>query len=341
MVLDTEVVWVARPGGPERLRVEQRNIQAIGEDEALIEMEAAGIAFADIMMREGRYPGVRTPVTPGYDIVGRVIALGERVSSLSVGDRVAALTVFGSYARHRKLKAEHLIKAPDDSDPSELVALVLNYSTAYQMLRRCTRVDKGDWVLVHGAAGGVGQAILQLCRHYGINAIGTASKRKHSVVTQLDAVPIDYKTEDFVAETFAITGGQGVDAVFDHVGGLNVRRSYETLRPWGIVVSYGAMAAFPAGRFSVLSGLRSGIISASFNPAKMLVDNRGVIGFDVAGRYGARPEFLTSDLTTIFDLYEAGRLQPEISGRFQIEEIAEAHRQLGASAVTGKLVLVP
>lgn len=341
MVTKTERVWVAKAGGPERLQVQAKDIKAPKAGEILIEMEAAGVAFADIMIREGKYPGVQPPVTPGYDIVGRVIDLGEGVNTVKVGDRVAALTIFGSYARHRTLYAERVIKAPERADPAELVALVLNYSTAYQMLCRCTQLKKGDWALIHGAAGGVGQALLQLCKHFGINAIGTASKHKHSVVTQYGAHPINYKTEDFVSATMSITRGLGVDAVFDHVGGHYVRRSYSTLRPWGMVISYGAMAAFSAGRFSVSSVLRSGFIGAGFNPVKMLVDNRGIIGFDIGGRFKARPEFFMSDLAEIFRLYESGHLEPEISGRFPLEHVAEAHIGLGRSAVTGKLVLVP
>lgn len=341
MIQSTEAIWIKSAGGPGQLKLKTMDLAPLGQDEVLVEMEAAGVAFADIMMREGRYPGVRPPVTPGYDVIGRVVAVGTHVRGFEIGERVGGLTISGSYARHRTLKADRIVKAPRDADPAELVALILNYCTAWQMLRRCLQLEKGDWVIVHGAAGGVGQALLQLCRHFGVQAIGTASRGKHEIVSDLGAYPVDYASEKFEEVAKALTEGKGVSAVFDHIGGSHVLRSYSTLAPWGTVITYGAMAAFSGGRFNVLKSLRAGMLGSAVRPMKMLTDNRAVVGFDISGRFKARPEFLLADLKQLFDLYLAGQLQPKLHDRLPLADAEAAHKQLGESSFTGKLVLVP
>ncbi len=340
MTTVTEVIRVPQAGGPDILQMTQVPMPVPQPGEILIEMEAAGVAFADLILREGRYPGVSLPAIPGYDVIGRVRALGDGVEDFAVGDRVGALTVQGSYARHRTVPASWAVRAPDALDAGLLVAVILNYTTAFQMLHRCVPLEAGDWILVHGGAGGVGQALLQLAAHYRLRAIATASTAKQAVLETLGAMAIDYTQEDFVARVAAITDGAGVTAAFDHMGGHHMRRSYEALGPSGAVISYGAMDVFPSGRFSLWSGLRQVLFQPRFTPLDLLADNRGVMGFDIAGRRAAQPTRFNDDLHTLFTLLEDGVLAPEIHDRLPLARAADAHERLAAGRLTGKLVLL-
>ena len=179
-------------GGPEVLEVVERDAPEPGRGEVRVRVLAAGVAFADVLMRHGKYPGApKIPFTPGYDLVGEVEKLGEGVGGVTVGQRVAALTQVGSYAQRVVVAAEELVPVPDGVDPAEAVALVLNYVTAYQMLHRVAEVRPGERILVHGAAGGVGTALLDLGRLGGLEAYGTASAAKHDAVRRFRATPID------------------------------------------------------------------------------------------------------------------------------------------------------
>jgi len=270
------------------------------------------VAFADVMVREGRYPNVRPPVTPGYDLVGRVNAVGDGVDTALLGCRVGALTVTSAYAQHVVLPAEWAVPAPESLPAETAVALILNYVTAWQMLVRNTHVAQGDTVLVHGGAGGVGTALLELCRLRGVHALATASKGKHNVVEALGAEPIDYAKEDFVARAKRANGGAGVDAVFDHIGGSHLARSYEALRATGTLISYGALSAFHLGRTSPAAAIHMLLAQPKFAPLTLLGDNKAVVGFDIAGRRKARPDWFAADLGELFRLAEAGAISPLI-----------------------------
>lgn len=211
--------------------------------EVRVQALAAGVGFPDVLMREGTYPGgPRPPFTPGYDLVGRVDALGAGVVTPRLGQMVAALTVWGSYAQYVCLPATGLVPVSPGLDPTEAVALVLNYTTAYQILRRVARARRGERALVHGAAGGVGAAALQLGRLAGLELYGAAAGADCDLVAELGAIPIDYRREDFVARIHALTG-DGVDVVLDGIGGPVSLRSYRTLRRGRRLVLFGHYAA--------------------------------------------------------------------------------------------------
>ena len=207
-------VVVRHTGGPEVLQIAEDELPAPIGGQVLVKILAADVGFSDVNIRRGRYPGgPRPPFTPGYAIVGVVERLGPDTSGPEAGQAVAALTFYGGYSQDIILPAQELYPVPAGVDPGEAVTLVLNYVAAYQMLHRVAHVAEGQRILVHGAAGGMGTAFLELGHLAGLAVYGTASKPKHALVQRLGATPIDYRAEDFVERIAALTGGAGVDAV--------------------------------------------------------------------------------------------------------------------------------
>src|SRR5215467_11713298 len=232
-------IIVRRFGGPEVLETAEEEDPDPGRGEVRVRELAAGVSSADLLMREGIHPEKTTlPFTPGWDIVGVVDKTGEGASQVSVGQMVAALPIHGGYAQYICLPETELTPVPAGLDPAEAVSLVLNYVTAYQMMHRVAHVSAGQRVLIHGAAGGVGTALLQLGRLIGLEMYGTCSSRGAPAVSDLGAVPIDYRQQDFVKEIHRFTI-EGVDVVFDGIGGSNLWRSRAALRRGGKDVVYG------------------------------------------------------------------------------------------------------
>src|SRR5580704_3937036 len=252
---NTRVVLTAL-GGPEVLKVIDDEIREPAANEVRVRILACGVAFADVLMRRGLYSGVPPlPYSPGYDIVGVVDSCGAGVTQRpggtpwKPGDWVAALTMIGGYSRYIVLPESELVRVPAGLDPAETVSLVLNYTTAYQLIHRIAKLRRGESVLIHGAAGGVGTAALQLGSLAGLKMFGTASKPKHNLVAALGGIPIDYRTEDFVRRA---AGVGGMDAVFDPIGGRNWLRSYRALGKGGRFIGYGMSAAIEGGRRNVV-----------------------------------------------------------------------------------------
>lgn len=230
-------VVVSHYGGPEVLQVVEDELPEPRHGEIRMKILAAGVAWGDILKREGL--GAHPPFTPGYDVVGTVDKLGEGVSTIKVGQMMAALPVFGGYAEFICLPASELVPVPSGLDPAQAVCLVMNYVAAHQMLHRAARVKPGERILVHSAAGGVGTALLQLGKLADLEIYGTASSSKHELIIDMGGVPIDYRTENFVGRISALTG-DGVDVVFDPIGGTHIWQSYRTLRKGGRLIVYGA-----------------------------------------------------------------------------------------------------
>jgi NADPH2:quinone reductase len=243
-------IIVTHYGGPEALRVVEEECPAPKHGEVRVRVLAAGVSLPDVMMREGRHPKTpRLPFTPGWDLVGVVDRLGAGVSGLAPGLGVAALPITGAYAEFVCLPPRELVPVPSGVDAAEAVSLVLNYITAYQMLHRSARVSPGQHVLIHGAAGGVGSALVQLGRLAELEMYGTCSSRGASAVTDLGALPIEYQHQDFVQEIHRLTC-EGVDVVFDGISGPHIWRSREALRPGGRVVAYGLTSSLRGGRLA-------------------------------------------------------------------------------------------
>src|SRR5262245_44362005 len=243
-------IVVNQYAGPEALRVVEEECPEPKDGEARVRVLAAGVSLPDLMMREGIHPETpRLPFTPGWDLVGVVDRLGAGVSGIEPGQMVAALPIHGAYAEFVCLPVGELVPVPSGLDAAEAVSLVLNYVTAYQMLHRSARLREGHRVLIHGAAGGVGSALLQLGRLVGLEMYGTCSSRGASAVSDLGGIPIDYQHQDFVKEICRLTQ-KGVHVAFDGIGGTHIWRSRKAVCPGGRVVAYGLTGSMRGGRLA-------------------------------------------------------------------------------------------
>jgi NADPH:quinone reductase-like Zn-dependent oxidoreductase len=339
MMNDAIEMHIPRSGPTSVLTRIERELPPPGPTEARVAIEACGVAYADIVVRSGMYRGAKPPVTPGYDFVGRIEALGSQVRDLSVGQRVAAVTVTGSYASRRNVDARWLVDAPEDVDAATIAAVILNGLTAWQMLHRIANPERGEWVLVHGAAGGVGSLLLDLARIAGIRTIGTASASKHTVVAARGGVPIAYDSEDVVRRVREISEG-GVVAGFDHIGGKHFKRiTMPALRPGGTGVLYGGYDATRNGRVNPLA-IVDLLLNAKFSSFKLFSQGQGIVGYSSPVWRDSRHAAYRNDLGQVLRLVADGVLSPLVARTYPLEEAAEAHRALETRSVAGKIVLV-
>jgi NADPH2:quinone reductase len=307
---------------------------------------AAGVSLPDVMMREGIHPETPPlPFTPGWDLVGVVDRLGDGVTGIKPGETVAALPIRGAYSEFVCLPQRELVPVPSGLDAGEAVSLILNYVTAYQMLYRSAKVRAGQSVLIHGAAGGVGTALLQLGRLAGLEMYGTCSSQGMSAVSDLGGIPIDYQHQDFVKEICRLTG-DGVDIVFDSIGGTHVWRSRKALRPGGKVVAYGLTGSLRGGRLA--SGRSGGrhrfraiaIFGLYIAGGWLLPGRKRVVLYSIQWLKRLRPALFRQDLLALLDLLQQGKIKPLVAQRFPLAEARQAHELLGKGGVTGKIVLV-
>jgi NADPH2:quinone reductase len=334
-------VVVSRHGGPDVLEVVEEDLPEPGAGEVRVKVLAAGVSAFDLIYRRwSRLPGSpRLPFTLGEDVVGVVDKLGTGVSSLAPGQTVAggtwALGVGGGYAEFICLPAGEVVPVPLGLDPAEAVCLVVNYLTAHLHLHRIAGVRSGDRILVHGAAGGVGTALLQLGKLVGLEMYGTASQHNHQLVSALGATPIDYRTEDFVERIRSLTG-RGVDVVVDPVGGArHLWRSYRALGKGGRLVWLGSAATNKQGlRVGPLSLLMVFVL-------KLIPDGKQVPTCPTLGKFAkAHNEWYRQTLTELLDSLAAGRIKPVVAERVPLVDAARAHEILERSGHTGKVVLV-
>ena len=339
-------IIVTHYGGPDALQVVEEERPEPKNDEVRVRVLAAGVCLPDLLMREGVHPETpRLPFTPGWDLVGAVDRLGDGTSGLEPGQIVAALPISGAYAEFVCLPHSELVPVPSGLDAAEAVSLVLNYVTAYQMLHRSAKVRQGQRVLIHGAAGGVGTALLQLGRLAGLEMYGTCSSRGASAVSDLGGIPIDYRQLDFVKEIHRLTG-EGVDAVFDGIGGAHIWRSRKALRPGGRVVAYGLTSSLREGRLaSGRSGRRQRfrdirIFGLYIAGSWLLPGRKRVTLYSIQWLKRLRPALFQQDVMALFDLLRQQKIRPLVARRFPLAEARQAHEMLGKGGVTGKIVLV-
>src|SRR5829696_246009 len=354
-------VVVDHYGGPEVLRVVEEDDPRPGPGEVRVRVLAAGVSFTDAQLRAGTYLGVpKPPFTPGYELVGDVDELGPGCSRLHEGDRVAALTAYGAYAERVCVPEAEAVEVPEDLDPAAVVGLVLTYTTAYQLLHRMAKVNSGESVLVHGAAGRVGTAVLELGAVAGLRMYGTASARDGAAVERLGAVAIDYRNEDFLARVRELAG-DGVDVVLDGLGGTTSLRSFRALRPGGRLVVYGHYATLAQGQKNRRAWIEWYATTAGVALWGLLSPRRRVLAYriqklrdsrqwlPVAGRRPARlvgggprdPESFREDFSALLELLRGDKIHPVVAERLSLSEARRAHELLESSASTGKLVLVP
>ncbi len=339
-------VVVTQYGGPEVITVIEEDIPAPKADEVRVKVLAAGVSLPDVLAREGVHPETpRVPYTPGWDLVGAVDQLGEGVTGFELRQMVAAMPIHGCYAQYVCLPGSKLVSVPAGLDPAEAVAVVLNYITAYQMLHRSAKAQPGQRMLIHGASGGVGSAMLQLAKLAGVEMYGTCSAKGAATVRELGGIPIDYRHADFVHEIHRLTG-DGVDAVFDGIGGDNLWRSRDALREGGRVVTYGFQSKMVGGRMAYRSEGRHPFREATelgwfilrnwFNPGR-----KRMTPYSIQWLMRLKPAWFRNDLLTLLDLLKRGEIKPLIARRLPLEEARRAHEMLGEGGVLGKIVLLP
>jgi NADPH2:quinone reductase len=338
-------VVVTRYGGPEVLQLIEEECPEPRTGEVRVRVLAAGVSLPDVMAREGVHPETPpVPFTPGWDLVGVVDRLGVGTAGIERDQLVAALPIHGAYAEFVCLAPSELVPVPSGLDVAEAVSLVLNYVTAYQMLHRSAQVRSGQRALIHGAAGGVGTALLQLGHIAGLETYGTCSPRSASVVVDLGAIPIDYH-DDFVEEIRRLTG-DGVDAVFDPIGGSHLWHSRKALRAGGRVIGYGLRSSMRGeGLSSSRPGSRqrfrgAGVFAAYIVGSWLLPGRRRVIPYSIQTLKRVKPEFFRRDLTALFDLVQQQKIKPLVARRFPLTQVRQAHELLSRGGVTGKIVLV-
>ena len=333
------VVQVRRFGGPEELEVVEVPLPTAGRGEVRVRVLASGMEYTDVVIRRHLYPQTmrrRPPFVLGYDVVGEIDQLGDGVSGLRIGERVADMTVVGSNAAYRTLRVDDVTRVPAGLDPAEAAALILSWTTAYQLLHRTARVKRGDRVLVHGAAGAVGQALLVLGRRAGLELWGTARGEHAALIRELGATPIDYQREDF---TQVLSGG--FDAVFDGIGEDSYRRSFAALKRGGLLCVYGYSAGVQAQRRILDLLLWIARVYLWRRLLSWLPGGKRVRVYSINAMRARHPAWFREDLERLFGLLATGAIRPRVAERISFDEVAEAHRRLEAGGLEGKLVLCP
>jgi NADPH:quinone reductase-like Zn-dependent oxidoreductase len=339
----TRATEIVLPGTvePSGLEVRTRELPPPSEGQVVLRMDATGVSFAEQQMRRGKYYNQPPfPFVPGYDVVGTVTATGPGVDAGLTGRRFAAVTKVGGWASHLLIDAADLVPVPDGVDAAAAETVVVNGITAWQMLHRTAKVRPGGTVVVLGANGGVGSTLVQLARHAGIAVIGTASPRHHATVGGWGAIPVDYRDPDLYGRIRELAP-DGVDAVFDHVGGGGLVESWRLLRRGGTLVSYGTAASKDEAGSSQLPVLRLFARLAVWN---CLPNGRSAHFYNFwAGRrrLAAFRNRLGEDLSQVLRLVADGVLTPQIAAEFPLADAASALELAESRTVAGKVILVP
>jgi NADPH:quinone reductase-like Zn-dependent oxidoreductase len=327
---------------PEGLVVHNRPVPTPAKGQALVQMLATGVSFAENSMRRNRYPGQpKFPFVPGYDLVGTVTAVGPGVDSTLVGHRVAAITKTGGWSTHLLIDARDLVRVPETIDPADIEAVLVNGITAWQMLHRAARVRRGQTIIVHGASGGVGMILVQLAREAGIRVIGTGSPRNHDTLRELGVQPLDYRDPNLVERVRGLAP-DGVDAVFDNIDTASFTRSFSQLNRGGALIAYGTASQLDDTNNLILTFL--GILTR-FGVWSLLPNGRRATFYNFwAGKIIRPKRFrrrLASDLTQVLHMVADGTVITHIAARLPLAEAAKALSLAGSGTVNGKVVLTP
>ena len=333
------VVQVSRFGDPDGLEVVDAPLPTAGPGEVRVRVLASGVEFTDVVIRRHLYPQtmmLQPPFTMGYDVVGEIDQLGEDVSGFQIGDRVADMTVVGSNAAYCTLRASHVVRVPPEVDAAEVAALILSWTTAYQLLHRTARVQHGQRVLVQGAAGAVGQALLVLGRMAGLELWGTARGEHAALVRAFGATPIDYQRKDF---TRILPGG--FDVIFDGVGEDSYRRSFAALKRGGLLCAYGYSATVHGQ--SRLPTLLMGMVGVYLWRwvRSILPGGKRLRIYSINGLRARHPAWFREDLERLIGMLAHKAIRPGVAERIPFDAVADAHRRLEAGGLDGKLVLCP
>jgi len=337
-------VWITRSGAPGVLQVREAADPTPSAGQLRIRVEASGVNFADVMGRLGVYPDLPPlPVVPGYEVAGRVDAVGEGVDGSWVGKDVLSLTRFGGYSDVVCVPAIQVVERPQGLSATEAAAIPVNYLTAYQLVVVMGGLRRGETVLIHSAGGGVGIAATQLAVHLGARVFGTASIGKHAFLKELGVSEcIDYRTEDFEERVRELTGGRGVELVLDAVGGDSFKKSYRSLSATGRLGMFGFSAAVSGTERSLWSYVKGAAQMPwfQFNPVALMNENKGAFGVNV-GHLWNEQERVLGWLEALMELQSEGVVKPRVDSVFSFADAAEAHRRLQDRKNIGKVILVP
>ena len=333
-------VEIAAHGGPDALVLRERPDPKPGPGEVRVRVKAVGVNFADILMRMGLYPGApKPPFTPGYEAAGVVEECGPGVMAWRPGERVVVPTDYGGYSDALVAPAGEIFRIPDGKTFEAAAALTVNYLTAYEALVVQGNLQEGQRVLVHGAAGGVGIAALQVCRIYGAQVFGTASASKHELArAQGCSRPIDYRKEDFEKVIARELKGKGVHLALDPVGGASFKKSYRCLAKGGKLVCYGMSSVAGGPTRSLLRVAWELWRTPKFKPVDLMTDNKGVVGLHL-GRMTDQKEHLAASMRRLIEWWEQGKLEPVVGQTFPLEHAGRAHAYIQGRQNVGKVVL--
>ena len=332
-------VEITKAGSPSVLNIKNIEIPSPDDGEVCIEVHYAGINFADTLMRLGLYqPRPPFPFTPGYEVSGKVLSLGEGVSEFEVGQRVVAAMPTGGQCSHVSVKSSRVIPIPDEMGLDEAAAMPVTYLTAHHMLHYLGHLKKGETVLIHGGAGGVGTAALQICQWAGIEQVwATASGHKSNIIESFGGIPIDRHNEDFTEIIKDATNGRGVDHILDPIGGDNLTRSLGCLAEGGKLYTYGLSSAAPTSKRSLLKAFFALRKTPKFDALRLMTRNRGVFGVHM-GTW-KNEEVMAEQLQRIMQGVKEGHLKPVIDSVFDAKDVEKAHLHIHNAKNIGKVLL--
>lgn len=328
------VLLLRKFGGPDKFSIVERPVPEPGAGEVLVKVLAASVQFTDIMLRKGQYPDLKEkpPLVLGYDLVGEVVKIGQGVTSPFVGQRVADLTMTGSYAQYRLLKADQVTIVDAQLDPAEASTLVLSWMTAYQLLHRDARVQKGQKLLVIGAAGAVGQALVVLGKLAGCQIWGATRARHADLVRVLGAIHVDSDQAEFSKVL-----PDGFDVVFDGIGEQAFSRSWRAVGPRGRLMAFGVSAGIQRNVPIVLIG-RWFVKLWWWNTFSR---GRSARFFSITTLRKRHPDWFVADLGRLLGMLKRGEIKPRVAERIALDAVADAHTRIERGGLEGKIVLVP
>lgn len=329
-----------KAGGPEVLVVEERPDVTPGPGEVRVRVKRSGLNFADISARVGLYPDApKFPMVMGYEVSGVIDGVGAGVTSLKEGDRVTSMCRFGGQATMICVPATQARRIPDAMSFDEAAALPVNYLTAYQMLFWTAPIRPGMTVLIHMAAGGVGLAAIQLCKTVeNVTMLGTSSAAKHDFLRKQGLHhPIDYRTQDYVAETMRLTDKRGADRILDALGGKDWERGVSALRSGGTLYAFGWANMIDGEKRSLLHVAKEFLSMRKWSPMELMGLNKGVIGINL-GHLWHEGALMGSHLDALLAMYERGQVKPHVDRVFPLSKAGEAHAHVQGRKNVGKVL---
>lgn len=340
-------IVIHKPGGYSQLQLEEAPDLVPADGEVVVEVKASGVNYADVIIRWGFYESAKQlvgwPITPGFEFSGVVKEVGRHHSSFKTGDKVFGVTLFNAYASQVKIPEQQLFKLPAGLSFEQAAGIPAVYLTAYHALFQNVVTRKGMTALIHSAAGGVGSALVQMCKIHGIITIGVVgSSHKISVLKDLGCDHVIDKSKEDLWKKVKALAPEGVDLCFDANGVSTLKESYKHLAPCGKLMAYGAHSLFPksGGRVNYLKLIKDFLRSPRFNPLDMTSENKSIITFNLSFLFG-RMDLFQEGMGDILKWLEEGSLKPPLVSTYPLSEVARAHADIESGKTVGKLILLP